>query len=307
MTRVNDLDLTRQLLDAPGPRADVIAAGQARLDALITAGPAARRPRARRPLAVACAAVTAAAAVTATALIALPAGTGGHLAPGHVNRPRGGAPSAAAVQAEVLASVTAAAGDVIYIRRAASTEPGTGTQEWFWPSNPAPFQQVHVLIRTADGMEIADTFHATARDQYTAGSAGPAIIGTQLAIDPHARTWSSQHGQTIRPQLPQATSAAMLRQDITAGVWTVIGRSWLAGQPAIELRTVPGANGLRELLWVNARTHLPMRQVKQNWDGPGTTLRYDIQYLRPTKARLARLTPAIPPGYHQDSRISRSR
>lgn len=131
---------------------------------------------------------------------------------------------------------------------------------------------------------------------YAAGSAGPVITGTQLTIDPHAKIWSIQQGTTIRPQLPQATSAALLRQYIAAHVWTVIGRSSLAGQPAIELGTA-GPNGLRELLWVNARTHLPMRQLKENWNGPGSTLQYDIEYLPATPANLAKLTPAIPPGY----------
>jgi hypothetical protein len=70
----------------------------------------------------------------------------------------------------------------------------------------------------------------------------------------------------------------------------------LAGQPAIELGTT-GPNGLREFLWVNARTHLPMRQVKENWNGPGTTLRYTIDYLPATPANIAKLTPAIPPSY----------
>jgi hypothetical protein len=153
-----------------------------------------------------------------------------------------------------------------------------------------------MLAITADGMEIEDTFYATARDQYTAGSTGPVITGTELIIDPHSKTWSIQQGTTIRPQLPQATSAALLRQYIAAHVWTIIGRSSLAGQPAIELGTA-GPNGLRELLWVNARTDLPMRQVKENWNGPGSRLQYDIEYLPATPANLAKLTPAIPPGY----------
>jgi hypothetical protein len=316
MAGVNELDLARQLLDVPAPRADVVAAGQARLDALIagdaTGQPAGRRrPRAagrRRPgtrwqLAAACAAVVTAAAVTAAALTVARPDTGGRVTTGHATTPGGrpgqaGPPAlqAAAVQAAVLASVTAAGGDVLYVQRAGSPDAALDTQEWFWPSNPAPGQQVRMLAITADGLEIENTFYATARDKYTAGSAGPVITGTQLTIDPQAKIWSIQQGTTIRPQLPQATSAALLRQYIAAHVWTVIGRSSLAGQPAIELGTA-GPNGLRELLWVNARTHLPMRQLKENWNGPGSTLRYDIEYLPATPANLAKLTPAIPPGY----------
>jgi hypothetical protein len=329
MAGVNELDLARRLLDVPGPDAGVVAAGQARLDALIAAGitgqpahrrrpqvpgrrrlraPGRRRPGARWRLAAACAAVVTAAAVTAAVLTVARPDTGGRVATGHATMP-GGRPGharppalqtpalqTAAVQAAVLASVTSAGGDVLYIQRSDGQDAVLDTREWFWPSNPAPGQQVRMLAITADGMEIENSFYATPRDQYTAGSAGPVITGTQLIIDPRAKAWSIQQGTTIRPQLPQATSAALLRQYIAAHVWTVIGRSSLAGQPAIELGTA-GPNGLRELLWVNARTDLPMRQLKENWNGPGSTLQYDIEYLPATPANLAKLTPAIPPGY----------
>jgi hypothetical protein len=316
MAGVNELDLARQLLDVPGPDADVVAAGQARLEALIAAGITGQPARRRRPrvpgrrragtrwrLAAACAAVVTAAAVTAAALTVARPDTGGRVVAGHATMPGGrpgqvGPPAlqTAAVQAAVLASVTSAGGDVLYVQRSDGQDAVLDTQEWFWPSNPAPGRQVHMLAITADGMEIEDTFYATARDQYTAGSTGPVITGTELIIDPHSKTWSIQQGTTIRPQLPQATSAALLRQYIAAHVWTVIGRSSLAGQPAIELGTA-GPDGLRELLWVNARTDLPMRQVKENWNGPGSRLQYDIEYLPATPANLAKLTPAIPPGY----------
>lgn len=311
MAGINELDLARQLLDVPGPSADVVAAGQARLGALITEGTAEqpairRRPRtpgrprlgARWQLAGACAA-----AMTTAALIAAWPAADRHVTAGHVTTPRGdrgpGRPPAlrpGAVQTAVLASVTAARGDVLYIRRDGGHGAALNTREWFWPSDPVPGQQVRMLSIAADGMEAENTFYATARDHYTAGSAGPAVTGTQLTIDPHARTWNIQQGTAIRPQLPQATSPALLRHYIAAHVWIVIRASTLAGQRAIELGTT-GPDGLREFLWVNARTHLPMRQVKENWNGPGTTLRYTIEYLPATSANIAKLTPAIPPSY----------
>jgi hypothetical protein len=42
-----------------------------------------------------------------------------------------------------------------------------------------------------------------------------------------------------------------------------------------------------------------MRLVKENWNGPGSTLQYDIDYLPATTANLAKLAPAIPPGYQR--------
>jgi hypothetical protein len=315
MAGVDELGLTRRLLDVPAPHADIVAAGRARLDVLIAAdttgqpalrprtwAPGRRRPGTRWQLAAACAAVLTAAAVTVGALIMARPDVSGRVSAGHVTMPRARSGHArppalqtGAVQAAVLASLTAASGDILYIRRADNA--GLDIQQWFWPSQPAPGQQVRMFTIT-DGIEIENTFYATAGAQYTAGSIGPAITGTQVIIEPQAKTWSIQHGVTIRPQLPQATSAALLRQYITAHVWTVIGSSALAGQPAIELGTT-GANGLRELLWVNARTHLPMRQVKENWNGPGSTLQYDIDYLPATTANLAKLAPAIPPGYQR--------
>jgi hypothetical protein len=312
---VDELELARQLLDVPGPHADIVAAGRARLDVLIAAdttgqpalrprtwAPGRRRPGTRWHLAAACAAVLTAAAVTVAALIVARPDLSGRVTAGHVTMPRGRSGHArppalqtGAVQAAVLASLTAASGDILYIRRADNA--GLDIQQWFWPSQPAPGQQVRMLT-IAGGVEIEDTFYATATDQYTAGTTGPAITGTQLIIEPHAKTWSIQHGVPIRPQLPQATSAALLRQYIAAHLWTLIGPSALAGQPAIELSTT-GANGLRELLWVNARTHLPMRQVKEHWNTQGSTLQYDINYLPATPANLAKLTPAIPPGYQR--------
>jgi hypothetical protein len=319
MAGVDELELTRRLLDVPAPHADVVAAGRARLDALIAAGtgqpvlrrgtraPGHRRLGTRRQLAAACAAVLTAAAVTVTAvtvtaLIAARPQVHGKGIAGHVTMPRGRSANArppalqtGTVQAAVLASLTAASGDILYIRRTDNTGL-VNTQEWFWPSQPAPGQEVRMLT-VAGGMEIEDTFYAATGDQYAAGIRGPAITGTEMIIGTRAKTWSMSHGTTIRPQLPQATSAALLRQYIAAHVWTVIGPSALAGQPAIELSAA--GYGLREFLWVNARTHLPMRQVKENWNGSGSRLQWDIEYLPATHANQAKLTPAVPPGYER--------
>ena len=90
-------------------------------------------------------------------------------------------------------------------------------------------------------------------------------------------TWS-QVSQTVWAST--ATSAggglspAALAQGIAKGYWRVVGRTRLEGQPAIELsETGRGPDvwaPLPTLLWVNARTHLPIRMVNgvghAQWD-----------------------------------------
>ena len=60
-------------------------------------------------------------------------------------------------------------------------------------------------------------------------------------------------------------SPADLARGIAKGYWQVVGRTRLEGQPAIELsETGRGPDlwaPLPTLLWVNARTHLPIRMV----------------------------------------------
>jgi hypothetical protein len=331
MPAVDDIELVRQLLAVPGPSADVTAAGRASLDALAAreaeersplrrGSRAAGRPqrpvlsaraRTRTRVALTCGAVVAAIVATAATLVALRPGTDARLStgPGVTVSPAAGrsgppAPKPASVQLAILAAVTTARSDILYFRQSSQgTGPTVEVREWFWPSQPVPGRPVHMLVVELGGLETESAFTAAAGDQYTAGkNTGPAITGTETIIDPQAKTWSTQHGAIILPRLPTATSLMLLREQIAAHLWTVLGPAKLAGQSAIELITTrAGANGLREYLWVSARSYLPMRLVKQNWSGAGSTLRYDFEFLPATPAALATLTPAVPPGYERVS------
>jgi hypothetical protein len=262
-------------------------------------------------MALTCGAVIAAILATAATLVVLRPGADARLSTGQrvtmspaAGRSGAPAPKPASVQLAILAAVTTASSDILYFRRSSQgTAPALEVQEWFWPSQPVPGRPVHMLVVERAGLEIEISFTAAAGDQYTAGrSTGPAITGTEVIVDSQARTWSTQRGAIILPRLPTATSVTLLREEIAAHVWTVIGATKLAGQSAIELITTrTGANGLRERLWVSARSYLPMRLVKQNWNGAGSTLQYDFEYLPATSAALATLTPAIPPGYERVS------
>jgi hypothetical protein len=317
MPAVDELELVRQLLAGPGPRADVTTAGRARLQAIAAreagewgrARDHASPSRVRRRVALACAAAltcgaAVAAAVTATALVAV--GPGAHA--GHrvaVPPATGGralAQSPASVRRAILAAFTGVGRDILYVRRTgqgpASAVPAQ-LQEWFWPSQPAPGQRVRMLI-VSGGVKLGVTFTAGRGDAYTVGGTGTPITGTALIIDDQDRTWSLERDASPLPKLPRVTSVAVLRQAIAADDWTVNGRTTFAGQAAIELTTTRTApNGLWERLWVSAQTYQPLRFVKQDWNGPGTALVYDFGFLAPTPARLAMLTPAVPAGYQQ--------
>jgi hypothetical protein len=313
MAAIDELDLVRQLLDGPGPRADVTGAGRARLEAIAAreAGEWGRSRhhasprRVRRRVALACGAAIAAVAVAATALVALwPAAHAGHrvaVPPAAGDRPAL-AQSPGSVRRAILAAFTSAGRDILYVRRTsqgpASAVPAP-MQEWFWPSQPAPGQRVRMLIVTG-GVKLAVMFTAGAGDAYTVGGTGKPITGTELIIDGQARTWSIERDASPLPKLPWVSSVAVLRQAIAADDWTIDGRTTFAGQAAVELTTTRTApNGLWERLWVSAQTYQPLRFVKEDWNGAGTALVYDFGFLPPTPARLAMLTPAVPAGYQQ--------
>jgi hypothetical protein len=66
----------------------------------------------------------------------------------------------------------------------------------------------------------------------------------------------------------------------------------------------PESPGLHILLWVDAQTYLPLRQVKLDsmaTNNPETRMIYDYQFLPATAANLAKLTLTIPSGYTKAS------
>jgi hypothetical protein len=313
MAVIDELDLVRQLLDGPGPRTDVTTAGRARL-AAIAAREARERGRdrhhasprrVRRRVALACGGAITAVAVAAAGLVARwPAAHAGHRVamPPATRGSRAQAQSPASVRRAILAAFTSADRDILYVRRTsqgpASAVPAP-MQEWFWPSQPAPGQRVRMLIVTG-GVKLEVTFTVGVGDAYTMGGTGKPITGTELIIDGQDRTWSIERDASPLPKLPGVTSVAVLRQAVAADDWTVGGRTTFAGQAAIELTTTRTApNGLWERLWVSGQTYQPLRFLKEDWNGPGTALVYDFEFLPPTRAFLAMLTPAVPAGYQQ--------
>ena len=116
-------------------------------------------------------------------------------------------------------------------------------------------------------------------------------------------TWS-QVSQTVSPSTSDISavgglSAADLAQGIAKGYWQVVGRTRLDGEPALELNETGRGpivyDPLPTLLWVNARTHLPIRMI--NGVGHAVVSTSEWAFLPPTPANLARLRVPIPQGY----------
>jgi hypothetical protein len=218
--------------------------------------------------------------------------------------------AAPALRARLLAAFDTASGDILYTP--APGHPLTGGQ---YPAFPQPGQQVQVRVGPAvgsDGKVYKDgeyTFAMPSRsalqyyiDHYTADldQGGLQLSGTAIQVNHFQHTWSECHSSFI---LGFTLDAAGIRAEIANGQFTVIGPTELNGQQAIELSfNVPPTNEApvhttAERMWVNATTYLPMRGY-QRWSN-GRQSVVDYVFLPPTPQNLAKLRPAIPPGYTQ--------
>jgi hypothetical protein len=236
--------------------------------------------------------------------------------------PRAGLPPAASVGQAMLTAYNAASGDVVY-ERIISVSRGTvvdETQVWDWPAQPVPGQQArerstyarrtrafakaltlatdHVVAykSPAPGAR-SETFQLTmvcypggSRFCGYAGKTTPAGTWTRVSFRSAPIDSAVGPGSTFNP--------AVIVGQMTIGQWRVVGLARLDGQPAIEVsETSKGTDRLLPrpvLLWVNARTYLPIRVI---W-GPSTAFQqWDFAYLPPTSANLALLRVPIPRGY----------
>jgi hypothetical protein len=234
-----------------------------------------------------------------------------------------GLPSPASVGRAMLTAFNGVTGDIEY-----TTETGISRgvtvdvyRTWSWPAAPAPGQwqvertlfsqrtpRVPVLALTEDNAVAYTTPRAgvqSAPGRVTmvcysgTGQTGCGFGPTQTSPG----TWS-QVNQKVWVSASDikgagGLSAADLARGIAKGYWQVVRRTRLEGQPAIELNETGRGpevwDPLPTLLWVNARTYLPIRMV--NGVGHATVSTNDWVFLRPTPANLALLRVHIPPGY----------
>jgi hypothetical protein len=253
------------------------------------------RARRRIPGLAAALAVTAAAVLAVTAL--LPAHQAG-----------GGLIAAPALRARLLAAIDTASGDILY-----APAPGGPLVGGQYPAYPQPGQEVHVRVGPvvgSDGKVYKDGEYSfkmpseTALhdyiNNYTANldQGGLNLSGTAIWVDHFRHIWGECHSKFI---LGFTLDAAGIRAEIAGGQFTVIGRTELHGQQAIELKiNVPPSNEApphttAARLWVNATTYLPMREYTRMSNGQQSV--FDYVFLPPTPKNLAKLRPVIPAGY----------
>jgi hypothetical protein len=212
--------------------------------------------------------------------------------------------AAPALGARLLAAIDTASGDILYTHT-----PGRPLSGGQYPAYPQPGQEVHIRVGPAvgsDGKVYKDgeySFKMTSANpakNYTANldQGGLHLSGTVLAVDHFNHTWRECHSKFI---LGFTLDAAGIRAEIANGQFTVIGRTKLNGQQAIELKfNVPPNNEApphvtAERMWVNATTYLPMRDYTRWSNGQQSVS--DYLFLPLTPERLAKLRPVIPAGY----------
>jgi hypothetical protein len=217
-------------------------------------------------------------------------------------------PAAPTLRTRLLAAIDTASGDILYTH--SGPAPGGGT--WQSPAYPRRGQEVHfhVLGLGSDGTVFKDLEYSfrmpseTALhryiNSYTADldQGGLQLSGTAMAVDHFQHVWSECHSKFI---LGFTLDAAGIRAEIANGQFTVIGRTELHGQRAIELKiNVPPNNEApphttAARLWVNATTYLPMRGYTRMSNAQQSV--FDYVFLPPTPENLAKLRPVIPAGY----------
>jgi hypothetical protein len=257
--------------------------------------------------------------VMAVATAAVLAGLAVALLPGSgTGRPSPGAPglpSTAALGRAMLTAFGEATGDVLF-----SVDVGwegstvtTVIRDWSWPVQPV---RGHTERERERWTNIRGKKLVLAEDDgfvYTAPRAGADSVHARLTVVcyPGAGngcgyadtttapgTWSRYNRRFPNPNLGlDDLRPSALAREIVEGQWRIIRLTHLAGQPAIELaETRRGTyRPLPALLWVNARTFLPLRMTT----GAGTAQAAQTAwyYLRPTAANLALLRVPIPRGF----------
>jgi hypothetical protein len=261
-----------------------------------------RRVRARRRVS----AVAAALAVTAAAVVAVTS-----LLPGPQ---AGGAPTAThSLRARLLAAIDAARGDILSAqgRPSGPGQHGGSDQTLTYPWYPRPGQEVRIHTRGwgADGRLFQDAEsiftmpagHGTPAINPIDGDADLTVNGTSFAVCPVRHTWGKWHHQTLI--LGLSADAAGLRHQLATGQFKIIRRGVVDGRKAIELGLTglsssrAGLHATAALLWVDAASYLPLREVLRFSTGRVDVS--DYRFLPPTAANLAKLRPVIPPGYHR--------
>ena len=216
--------------------------------------------------------------------------------------------AAPVLRARLLAALDDASGDILY-----TPAPGGPLVGGQYPAYPRPGQEVHVRVGPAVGSDgkiykdgeysftmPSETAQRHYVSNYTANldQGGLNLSGTAMWVNHFQHVWGECHSTFI---LGFTLDPAGIRAELGNGQFTVIGRTVLNGQQAIELKfNVPPNNEApphvtAERMWVNATTYLPMRGYTRWSNGQRSIV--DYVFLAPTPQNLAKLRPVIPAGY----------
>jgi hypothetical protein len=167
--------------------------------------------------------------------------------------------------------------------------------------------------RTSGGALVFDT------DRTTVTSASGRQTITANGADYASRTWwhavSTVQVGTSRPACLTTSLAppvggatdwsAQIHEALACGLFRVAGPERVDGTDTVKLvatRPRPGPVDIRQTLWVNPATYLPVR-VSWTWpDGQGQqrgSLVGDFRWLPPSPARVRLLTTPVPAGFRQ--------
>ncbi len=232
-----------------------------------------------------------------------------------------GLPTATAMGRAMLSAFNAVKDDIEYSTETGITKGATVDvyRDWSWPAQPVPGQLQHdrTLFSERTPKSPAVILAEDNEISFVTPRAGVTTVRGQITMvcylgtgnacgngssNTPAGTWSQVSGTVLNaPDIGGGgmLSPASLAQGIATGQWRIMHRTRLKGQPAIELRETSHGRDvidpLPTLLWVNARTHLPIRMV--NGVGSANVTVNEWAYLPPTPANLALLRVRIPPGY----------
>jgi hypothetical protein len=270
----------------------------------------------------------AAAAVVVLLVTLLPGGTAPHRHSGRQGiASRAGLPSAGSVGHGMLTAFSAINDDILYSVETGFTRGAVVDtyQDWSWPAQPVTGQQERwreVFAERISGGRISraaslklvedDGFVYTTPPGIADSAYGRLTVVCYAAMpggcgygntQTPPGAWLLRYGRFVNPNPGlEDLGPAALAHEVAHGLWRVTGRAQVNGQPVIELAETRSGRYLHYmplpvLLWVNARTYLPVRMIT----GAGTPQmsQSDWYYLRPSTANMALLRVPIPAGYRQ--------
>jgi hypothetical protein len=129
-----------------------------------------------------------------------------------------------------------------------------------------------------------------------------AVDGRLIDVEYTTKSWSDQPDTCLA--MTQPTDAQQIRDDIASGGWSVVAHGEINGRQAIQLSWDHARAGSTDVLWVDARTYLPIEGTSTGQVGsPGQTIVTAYNFLADTRANAQQLTTYIPAGFAQSRRV----